>query len=157
MTPKSLLRHPAAVSALADFAAPSFSEALPDQHGTAAPGVTRVLLCSGKVYYDIVKRREELHRDDVAVVRIEQLYPLPTEGLRAALAAYRDGTPAVWVQEEPENMGAWQFLRINLGEALFDRMPLSGVSRPASASPASGSGSSHKLEQEELLNAAFGR
>ncbi len=156
MTPKSLLRHPAAVSPLADLAGKTFCEILPDD-GTAEPEkISRVLLCNGKVYYDLVRRRDELHRHDVAVVRIEQLYPFPTEALQGALAAYADGTPAVWVQEEAENMGAWRFLRVRLGEMLFGRLPFAGVSRPASASPATGSASSHKLEQEKLLNEAFG-
>jgi len=156
MTPKSLLRLPAAVSPLADFGANMFREVLPDERREGSHAVTRVLLSTGKAYYDIVRRRQELHRDDVAVVRIEQLYPFPTESLRAALAEYADGTPVIWVQEEPENMGAWRFLRVRLGETLFGRLPLSGIFRPASASPASGSGSSHKLEQERLLNEAFG-
>jgi 2-oxoglutarate dehydrogenase E1 component len=156
MTPKSLLRHPAAVSKFADFGKKAFDEVLPDAGGDPRRHVSRVLLCTGKVYYDLVLRREELHRDDVAVVRIEQLYPFPTGALRAELAAYNDGTPAIWVQEEPENMGAWRFLRIHLGESLVGRMPFSGVYRPASASPASGSGSSHKLEQERILTEAFG-
>jgi 2-oxoglutarate dehydrogenase E1 component len=156
MTPKSLLRHPAAVSTFADFGKKAFCEVLADEARDARQHATRVLLCTGKVYYDIVRRREELHRDDLAVVRVEQLYPLPTEALRAALAAYSDGTPAVWVQEEPENMGAWRFLRVRWGESLFGRMPFRGVYRPAAASPASGSGSSHKLEQERILNEALG-
>jgi 2-oxoglutarate dehydrogenase E1 component len=156
MTPKSLLRLAAAVSPLADFEARSFREVLPDERAGAPERANRILLCTGKVYYDIVRRREELRRDDVSVVRVEQLYPFPTEALRAALAACVDGTPAVWVQEESENMGAWRFLRVRLGETLFGRLPFSGVFRPASASPATGSAHSHKLEQERLLNEAFG-
>jgi 2-oxoglutarate dehydrogenase E1 component len=125
--------------------------------GPGTPGKTsRVLLCTGKVYYDLVRRRDELQRDDVAVLRIEQLYPLPAEALRRVLENYVDGTPAYWVQEEPENMGAWRYLRVRLGESLFGRMPLAGIYRPASASPAGGSGASHKLEQERLLEEAFG-
>jgi 2-oxoglutarate dehydrogenase E1 component len=157
MTPKSLLRHPQAVSPLEELGRKAFQNVLPDDRGaSSAELINRVLICNGKVYYDIARRRDELKRDDVAVVRIEQLYPLPVEELRAALAAYADGTRAVWVQEEPENMGAWRFLRVHLGQTLFDRLPFSGVSRPASASPATGSGSSHKLEQERLLSEAFG-
>jgi 2-oxoglutarate dehydrogenase E1 component len=156
MTPKSLLRHPAAVSTLKDFESRTFSPVIADARGGAAEKVSRILLCSGKVYYDLVRRIEELHREDLAVVRVEQLYPLPDEALRAALAAYADGLAAVWVQEEPENMGAWRFLRVRLGETLFGRFPFSGVYRPASASPATGSASSHKHEQEKLLNEAVG-
>jgi 2-oxoglutarate dehydrogenase E1 component len=156
MTPKSLLRHPQAVSPLEDLGRKTFQDVLPDEPGLSPERINLVLICNGKVYYDIARRRDELKRDDVAVVRIEQLYPLPVEDLRAALAGYSDGTRAVWVQEEPENMGAWQFLRVHWGQTLFDRLPFSGVFRPASASPATGSGSSHKLEQERLLSEAFG-
>src|SRR5207253_10967370 len=99
----------------------------------------RVLLTSGKLYYELEKRREELARTRIEILRLEQLYPFPDEQLRAVLARYADGTPVTWVQEEPENMGAWRFLRAELGEKLFGRLPFRGVSRPASASPASGS------------------
>jgi 2-oxoglutarate dehydrogenase E1 component len=156
MTPKSLLRHPTAVSPLADFGQGPFREVISDAHPGGNNKTTRVLLCTGKVYYDLVRKRGELHRDDVAVVRIEQLYPFPTEMLRGVLEPYADGTWAYWVQEEPENMGAWRYLRVRLGEALFGRLPFAGISRPASASPAGGSGASHKLEQERLLDEAFG-
>ena len=115
----------------------------------------RVLLCSGKVFYELEKRRDELERSDVAIVRVEQLYPLPRKSLQKALADYADGTPVLWVQEEPENMGAWRFLRIHFGETLFDRLPFSGVCRQSAASPATGSKKSHDLEQSELLTAAF--
>ncbi len=156
MTPKSLLRHPAAVSTLKDFESGTFLPVIADTRGGAAEKVSRILLCSGKVYYDLMRRIDELHREDIAVVRVEQLYPFPGEELRAALAASPDGLPAVWVQEEPENMGAWRFLRVRLGETLFGRFPFSGVYRPASASPATGSASSHKHELEKLLNEAVG-
>ena len=156
MTPKSLLRLPAAVSPLADFSRATFSNVLPDERPDLRAHVSRILLCSGKVYYDLVRQRNELQRDDVAVMRIEQLYPLPIEELKACLAAFDDGTPVFWVQDEPENMGAWRYLRIKLGETLFGRFQFAGISRPAAASPATGSASSHKLEQERLLNEAFG-
>jgi 2-oxoglutarate dehydrogenase E1 component len=156
LTPKSLLRNSAAVSSLADLARPGFVEVIPDGRAGHAHDTQRVLLCSGKVYYDILHRRDELHRDDVALVRIEQLYPLSGAGLESALADYAAGTPAVWVQEEPANMGAWRYLRIALGESLFGRLPLSGVFRPASSSPATGSNRNHKREQEQLLRDAFG-
>ncbi|HVR73080.1 MAG TPA: 2-oxoglutarate dehydrogenase E1 component [Planctomycetota bacterium] len=156
MTPKSLLRNPAAVSSLEDLANRDFARVLPDT-SVRPKDVGRILLCSGKIYYEIEARREELERKDVAVVRIEQLYPLPREGLDAALGPFAAGTPARWVQEEPENMGAWRYLRGELGDLLCKRFPFLGISRCASASPATGSASSHKLEQEELLVRAFGR
>ena len=87
---------------------------------------------------------------------MEQLYPLAKDLLLSVLSAYREKTPVVWVQEEPENMGAWRFLRGNFGDKLFDRYPFSGVYRQSAASPATGSSSSHRLEQEKLLAAAFG-
>jgi len=152
-TPKSLLRHPQCTSSLDDFVAGRFQRVIPDVRGTKNPA--KVLLCSGKVYYDLEKRRAELGREDVAIVRVEQLYPLPDVYLRHAIEDCHDGTPVVWVQEEPENMGAWRLLRARLGSMLFGRFPLSGVCRAESASPATGSASCHKLEQQELLERAF--
>jgi 2-oxoglutarate dehydrogenase E1 component len=100
-------------------------------------------------------RRQDTDRDDIALIRLEQLYPLNIPLLEAALGEYPDGTPLLWVQEEPENMGAWRHLRLSLGECVCGRWPLSGLARPASASPATGSHNAHKIEQERLLEAAF--
>jgi 2-oxoglutarate dehydrogenase E1 component len=91
----------------------------------------------------------------VAIVRLEQLYPLPAESLQEALKGFPDQTPALWVQEEPENMGAWPFLRRCFGERLDRRLPLAGIYRAASASPATGSTAAHKIEQEKLIASAF--
>jgi 2-oxoglutarate dehydrogenase E1 component len=155
MTPKSLLRHPAVVSSVDECADGHFQAMLADT-GSRDPGaVSRILLCSGKVYYDLEKHRADAGRNDVAIIRLEQLYPLRLEQLKSLLAPYRDGTPLVWVQEEPENMGPWRFLRVRFGETAFRRLPFSGVYRPESASPATGSASAHKKEQEELVAAAF--
>jgi 2-oxoglutarate dehydrogenase E1 component len=118
--------------------------------------VEGVLLCSGKIYYELAKERQDLKRPDVAIVRLEQLYPVPMEQLRAALSPYKDGTPVYWVQEEPENMGAWRFLLARFGGDLFDRWPFSGIYRRSSPSPATGSASAHRMEQKELLMQAFG-
>ncbi len=153
-TPKSLLRHPKAVSSLADCAHGRFQRVLPDAGKTGE--VTRVLLCTGKVFYELAAHRESRRRDDVAILRLEQLYPLRGELLEAALASHRDGTPVFWVQEEPENMGAWPNLRGRFNDSLFGRWPLRLVSRPESASPATGSGGAHKLEQAGLVRRAFG-
>jgi 2-oxoglutarate dehydrogenase E1 component len=154
MTPKSLLRHPKVVSPLDDFERGSFQRILGDP--TAAPDdVVRVLLCSGKVYYDLVAKRDEIGRTDVAVVRLEQLYPLRDEQLREALASYAPSVPAVWVQEEPANMGAWRYLWARFGDRLPDSRPFSAMCRPASASPATGWSAVHKTEQQQLLKAAF--
>jgi 2-oxoglutarate dehydrogenase E1 component len=155
MTPKSLLRHPGCVSSLDELVKGSFQRVIPDQSGVPATDVRRILLCTGKVAYELEKRRQELGRPDVAIVRVEQLYPLPRRGLEAALARYAPGTPAVWVQEEPENMGAWRFFRIHFGDKLLDLFPFTGMCRQSAASPATGSKKSHDLEQNELLTASF--
>jgi len=155
MTPKSLLRHPACVSPMSDLAGGGFSRVLADTTVSSGP-VSRVLLCTGKVYYELAERREKLKRTDIAIVRLEQIYPLSTVALSGALKGYADGTPVVWVQEEPANMGALRFLKVQFFDRLLDRFPLSYVSRPASASPATGSGNAHKKEQTRLLDEAFG-
>jgi 2-oxoglutarate dehydrogenase E1 component len=155
MTPKSLLRHPQAVSPLADFAeGTGFRHVIADDEVDPA-GVRRVLMCSGKVAYDLLAARADQGRDDVAIVRLEQLYPLRQAEVDAALAPYGADVSVVWVQEEPENMGAWRYLRVLWGSEVAGR-PFSGVTRPASASPATGSASSHRIEQAELLREAFG-
>jgi 2-oxoglutarate dehydrogenase E1 component len=155
MTPKSLLRNPACISAIEDFEKGTFQRVIADGSGVPARDVRRILLCSGKIAYELEKRRQDLGRRDVAIVRIEQMYPLPRRDLEAVLADYAPGTPAVWVQEEPENMGAWRFFRIHFGDKLLDRFPFSGVCRQSAASPATGSKKSHDMEQNELLNTAF--
>jgi 2-oxoglutarate dehydrogenase E1 component len=153
LTPKSLLRHPRAVSSQDDLAAGGFQKVIPDNRAAGSP-TRRILVCCGKVYWELLARREELGADDVAIVRVEQLAPFPVDALRAALNDYETGTPIVWVQEEPRNMGFWHYMKLksqrrSLGE------PLQGLTRPVSASPATGSLSTHRREQEELLAAAF--
>jgi 2-oxoglutarate dehydrogenase E1 component len=152
MSPKSLLRHPAAVSDLTEFEGGRFERVIADS--TPPTQARRILLCSGKLYYELAAERKERGIEDVALVRLEQLYPLREELLEAALERYGKDVPVVWVQEEPENMGAWRFLRIHWGDTLFGR-PFLGVSRPASASPATGSASAHRIEQAEIIRAAF--
>jgi 2-oxoglutarate dehydrogenase E1 component len=117
--------------------------------------VRRVILCSGKVYYDLEARREQLGVRDAAIVRLEQLYPVAPALIEAELARYAPGTPVVWVQEEPENMGAWRFFRTHVKDRLLAGREVHCVSRPESASPATGSANSHKQEQDILLAAAF--
>jgi 2-oxoglutarate dehydrogenase E1 component len=157
MTPKSLLRNPAATSSLEALSSGRFQRIIRDDtpDDTAHDGVRRVLLCSGKIYYELDAARKQRTSKDVAIVRVEQLYPLQDDSFRALIEAYRPETSAVWVQEEPENMGAWRFLRARYGHRLFDRLPFSLVSRPAAASPATGSASSHRLEQQRLIANAF--
>jgi len=156
LTPKSLLRHPECASPLDELAQGKFHRILSDTLQVDPNSIERILLCSGKIYYELEQRRRQLNSQKVAIVRVEQLYPLPREPLRAALAPYRDGTPAFWVQEEPENMGAWRYLKAIAGDRLLDRFPLAGIHRQSAASPATGSASSHKLEQAELLARALG-
>jgi 2-oxoglutarate dehydrogenase E1 component len=143
------------VSSLDDCARGRFQRVLPDNRRTKGK-IQRVLLCSGKLYYELAEARERRGRDDIALVRIEQFYPLPESQLGAALKQYPEGTPVYWVQEEPENMGAWYFLRVRIGDSLCGKYPFQGVSRPPSASPATGSSSSHRLEQKELIDIAMG-
>jgi 2-oxoglutarate dehydrogenase E1 component len=154
-TPKSLLRLPQAVSTLDELATGSFQRVIPDD-GVDPAKATRILLCSGKVYYDLAAERRKRKSEDVAIVRLEQYYPL-SPVLTQVLGRYREGTPIVWVQEEPRNMGAWYFLNARRSDLFADRHPLSVVSRPESASPATGSKAAHDLEQRMLLDEAFGR
>ena len=154
MTPKGLLRLP--TSTLDDFARGSFQRVIGDDSSVDPADVRRILLCSGKVYFDLERKRKELGATDVAIVRLEQLYPL-SDALAKTLAPYKDGTPLVWVQDEPWNMGAWYFLNARLPTLLEGRFPVSCVSRAESASPATGSHASHELEQKMLLDAAFKR
>lgn len=155
LTPKSLLRHSACVSVLADFCEGAFQPILPDQTAPDPGTVTRVLMCSGKFYYDLQAERERLGRRDVAVLRLEQPYPLPASALAGAVNGYPDGVPLIWVQEEPANMGIWPYLRYRFGEKLLGR-PLLGACRPEAASPATGSAASHNLELRLLLQRIFG-
>jgi 2-oxoglutarate dehydrogenase E1 component len=154
MTPKSLLRHPRAVSSLDDCAG-RFQRIIPDSRPANAE-TRRIILCSGKIYYELESARNEAGRADVAVVRLEQLYPFDLGVLADMLAPYPRDTSLVWVQEEPENMGAWRFLRARLGERALERFPFSAVTRSESASPATGSSQAHKQEQARLVAEAFG-
>jgi 2-oxoglutarate dehydrogenase E1 component len=154
-TPKSLLRLPQATSTIDELAAGRFQRVIGDP-SVAPETCKRILLCSGKVYYDLLAARTAADIRDVAIVRLEQLYPL-NDALNEALAPYRDGTPLVWVQEEPKNSGAWYFLNAHLRDHIGTRLPLTCVARSESASPATGSLASHKLEQQRLVDAALAR
>ncbi|HEV2088658.1 MAG TPA: multifunctional oxoglutarate decarboxylase/oxoglutarate dehydrogenase thiamine pyrophosphate-binding subunit/dihydrolipoyllysine-residue succinyltransferase subunit, partial [Cryptosporangiaceae bacterium] len=157
-TPKSLLRHRAAVSPLEDFTAGRFQPVIGDPGIAGTPldpaAVRRVLLCSGKVYYDLLAARDEHERSDIAIVRLEQLYPLPVAEMQAALDAYPAADDHVWVQEEPANQGAWTFVALNLLEELHG-VRLRRVSRAAAASPAVGSSKVHAQDQKTLVDAAL--
>lgn len=154
-TPKSLLREPRAASTLAECAEGRFQRIIPDTQ-TEPKKVRRILMCSGKIYYELQAQREALRRDDVAIIRLEQLYPLAEQAVIEALAPYAAGVPVMWVQEEPENMGAWSFVHARLHRLLRDRYQLHHVSRAESASPATGSAALHQMEQADLLDRAIG-
>ena len=156
-TPKSLLRHPRAVSTLHDFSTGGFIEILPDAAGDPQT-VSRVVFCSGKIYYDLLLAREERKADHVALVRVEQLYPFAAEQAAEILSAYSNDVEVVWAQEEPRNMGAWHFIHDQI-EPLLDASgrDVRYVGRPASASPATGSGKRHQAEQAAIIEDALTR
>jgi 2-oxoglutarate dehydrogenase E1 component len=166
MTPKSLLRHPLAVSRLPEFTAGGFQPVLDDVAVDGAPeaGVTvdparakRLLLCSGKIYYALLAGRRDRQADGTALVRVEQLYPFPFRELETILARYPEAREVFWVQEEPWNMGAWHFVEPRLRRMLAADRRLSYVGRAEAASPASGSYKIHQQEEAELVNRAFAR
>jgi 2-oxoglutarate dehydrogenase E1 component len=152
MTPKSLLRHPLAVSSVDQLAKGSFRGVLDDPEAEAGAGA--LVLCSGKIGYDLLARRREIKRTDIAILRLEQLYPLPQAQLRLALARYKQAQ-AFWVQEEPENMGAWAFVRPRL-EALLGGRTLTYIGRRESSTPATGFPHIYRREQAEIIDRAVG-
>ena len=147
-SPKSLLRHPLVVSPVKDFTSGTFQEIL-DDASVAAKDVKRVILCSGKIYYDLLEVQQKRKNKDTAVVRLEQLAPLPEKQLKAVLKKYKDAK-LVWAQEEPSNMGYWSYI-----QRVLPKLDITLVSRKASASPATGFTKVHKVEQEKLVNQAF--
>jgi 2-oxoglutarate dehydrogenase E1 component len=156
LTPKSLLRHATVASTPRELAEGRFRMVIADEDAlTRAADVRRVIVCSGKVYVDLVGSERRATRRDVAICRLEQLYPVPMRDLRAMLDAYPNADEVVWVQEEPENMGAWDFIRPHLQDVGSGRT-LSHVARPRSASPAEGSGARHAVNQQGLVEQAFG-
>lgn len=149
MSPKSLLRHPKVVSPLAEFTEGTFREVLPDTT-VNAKDVKRVVLCSGKIYYDLEEAREKEKVKDVAIVRIEQLHPLPKKQMLDALSAYPEAE-LVWVQEEPSNMGYWNYIL----RLLYKEIPMDIIARKASASPATGYNKVHVEEQKNIIAQAL--
>ncbi len=158
MSPKSLLRHKQAVSTLEELTQGSFQNVIPEVDDLKAGEVKRVVLCSGKVYYDLYNKRAEDGREDVAIVRLEQLYPFPEKDLLAALDNYKNVESVVWCQEEPLNQGAWyssQHHMRNVFQQLYSTLHLGVSARPGSAAPASGYMSQHAEEQANLVNDAI--
>ena len=155
-TPKRMLRHPRAVSTIQDLMTGRFQEILPDTDAWDAGRVKRVLLCSGQIYYDLLAAREQKKVDNIALVRLEQIYPFPAQGLRDMLARYPVTAEVVWVQEEPRNMGAWRFVQEQVQPMLdAGKRTLRYVGRPESASPSAGSLKCHQEEQAEIVETAF--
>ncbi len=152
-TPKALLRYGPSYTPIADFTQGTFQECLDDP--TSPKNPTRLLICTGKVYYDLVNEREHQKREDIAIIRIEQLYPFHTEKLKALLDKYQNVKECFWVQEEHQNMGAWNYIQPLLRELLPDTVPFSYVGRRQSAAPAAGSMALHKQELAKFLEEAF--
>ncbi len=160
-TPKSMLRLKTAVSAVADFTSGSFLPVLTDpagagagrQGGTDPARVRRLLMCSGKIYYDLADQRQASHREDVAIIRLERLYPMPASEIAAQLALYPNASELVWVQEEPVNMGAWPYLAMHLPQQLGRGLSVVGL--PESSAPASGSAKSHAADHAALVASAL--
>ncbi|MGF1765319.1 2-oxoglutarate dehydrogenase E1 component [Aliivibrio kagoshimensis] len=155
MSPKSLLRHPLCTSTFEDLAEGTFQPAIPEVDTLDPAKVKRVVLCSGKVYYDLLDQRRKNEQTDVAIVRIEQLYPFPKEDVQAAIAPYTNVTDFVWCQEEPQNQGAWYSSQHNFRFALPVDTTLTYAGRPASASPAVGYMSVHLKQQKALIEDAL--
>ncbi len=157
MSPKSLLRNKDATSPLSEFTKGGFQTIIPEQREIKADKVKRVIACSGKVYYDLVKKREEKGHDDVAIVRVEQLYPFPHKAFSSELKKYPNATEVVWCQDEPQNQGAWFFVQHYLHENMAEGQRLGYAGRAASASPAVGYSHLHQEQQKALVEGAFGK
>jgi 2-oxoglutarate dehydrogenase E1 component len=160
MTPKSLLRAKDAASPLSEFTKGGFQTVIPEHREEVlkkADKVKRVVVCSGKVYYDLVRRREENGHDDVALVRVEQLYPFPHKAFANELKKYPNATDVVWCQDEPQNQGAWFFVQHYIHENMAEGQRLGYAGRAASASPAVGYSHLHQEQQKALVDAAFAK
>ena len=157
MSPKSLLRHKEAVSSLDDLSNGRWQNVIGEIDKLDASKVRRVLVCSGKVYYELLAWRREQKIDDIAILRLEQQYPFPHEEYKAAVNAFANATEVVWVQEEPQNQGAWYRLRAYLRADIDARRVLAYAGRPISASTAVGYAAKHMVEQKQIVADAFAR
>ena len=156
-TPKSLLRHKDATSPVSEFTKGMFQTVIPEHKALKADKVKRVVACSGKVYYDLMKKREEAGHDDTAIIRVEQLYPFPHKAFATELKKYPNATDVVWCQDEPQNQGAWFFVQHYIHENMLDGQKLGYAGRAASASPAVGYSHLHQEQQKGLVEAAFSK
>ena len=157
MTPKSLLRAKDAASPLSEFTKGSFQTVIPENKELRADKVKRVVACSGKVYYDLVRKREEKGHDDVALIRVEQLYPFPHKAFATELKKYPNATDIVWCQDEPQNQGAWFFVQHYIHENMTEGQKLGYSGRAASASPAAGYSHLHQDQQKTLVDGAYAK
>ncbi len=148
-TPKSLLRHPRCVSSIKDLSGGRFRE-IYDDLSADPKKVQRVIFCQGKIFYELLERKEEMQADDVAIVRVEQLHPLPVKQLEEVIAKYNKADQHLWVQEEPANMGAWHYMALN-----FPDVKLKGIAREASGAPATGSSIRWAIQQKRIIDQAF--
>jgi 2-oxoglutarate dehydrogenase E1 component len=156
-TPKSLLRHPRAVSTVREFATGGFIEIV-DDSAADPQRVSRVVFCSGKIYYDLLQAREERQAGHVALIRVEQLYPFVADQAAEILARYPQSAEIVWVQEEPRNMGPWRHMREQMQPLIAaTHRDVRYIGRAESASPATGSGKRHQQEQHEIVDDALAR
>ncbi|HED07320.1 MAG TPA: multifunctional oxoglutarate decarboxylase/oxoglutarate dehydrogenase thiamine pyrophosphate-binding subunit/dihydrolipoyllysine-residue succinyltransferase subunit, partial [Ignavibacteria bacterium] len=152
---KSLLRHPLAVSSKEEFTNGKFEEIIADQFVKNFDKVKRIILTSGKVYYELTKYREENNIDDVPIIRLEQYYPFNHKKLKKYLDSYKNVEEIIWVQEEPKNMGAWNFIYTNFNEKIKYDIALKYIGRPEAASPAYGSAKISNQWQKEIIKEAF--
>jgi 2-oxoglutarate dehydrogenase E1 component len=156
MTAKSLLRHPDAASSLEDLSQGSFQPVIDDARAQGNPsGVKRVILCTGKVYVDLIGSKEYVDAESVAIVRVEELYPFPSKILTTVLGTYNNVEEVVWLQEEPQKRGAWSSVEPKLRDIIKHDLPLVYIGRPGRSSPAEGSATLHKVEQERLIREGF--
>jgi 2-oxoglutarate dehydrogenase E1 component len=156
-TPKSLLRNKDAASPLSEFTKGGFQTIIPDHKALRNDKVKRVIACSGKVFYDLSKKREEKGLDDVAILRVEQLYPFPHKAFATELKKYPNATDVVWTQDEPQNQGAWFFVQHYIHENMLEGQKLGYSGRAASASPAVGYSHLHQEQQKALVEGAFAK
>jgi len=155
MTPKSLLRHPLSVSRLEELATGSFNALIDETDDIKPSAVTRIVLCSGKVYFDLLKSRREAKSDSVAIIRLEQLYPFPSDEYEAILHKYANAREIVWCQEEPQNQGSWYQIRHRLQSKLGPKHELLYAGRAGAAAPATGIAALHEQQQKNLVSAAL--
>ena len=148
-TPKKLLRYPKCVSSVKDFTNGTFLEVIDDLTADIKR-IKKIVFCSGKIYYDLMEAKTKLGNSDVAIIRIEQLYPFPINLLKGVLGKYKNANQYVWAQEEPENMGAWAFIY-----RTFQEVKLKYIGRNESASPATGYSKMHTQQQQHIIDSVF--